>query len=52
VRREKPVKKRLEQFQQCAKFSNWFIEDLTNIMKAKLRGEALQFVNGWKDIFR
>jgi hypothetical protein len=52
MRREKPVKKCLAQFQQCANFSNWFIENLVNIIKAKLCGEALQFVNGWEDLFR
>lgn len=42
----KPVTEFLTQLEQCAQVSNWSKEDLVNILKAKLTGEALQFVNG------
>ncbi|PNF14145.1 hypothetical protein B7P43_G17714 [Cryptotermes secundus] len=42
----KPVTEFLTQLEQCAHVSNWSTEDLVNILKAKLTGEALQFVNG------
>jgi hypothetical protein len=42
----KPVTEFLTQIEQCAKISNWEDGDLVNIVKAKLSGEALQFVNG------
>jgi hypothetical protein len=36
----------LAQVENCAKVSNWSDVDLVNIVKAKLTGEALLFVNG------
>jgi hypothetical protein len=42
----KPVTEFLTQIEQCARVSGWSENDLVNILKAKLTGEALQFVNG------
>jgi hypothetical protein len=36
----------LIQIEQCARVSNWDKDDVVNIIKAKLTGEARQFVNG------
>jgi hypothetical protein len=36
----------LTQIEQCARVSNWDEGDIVNILKAKLTGEARQFVNG------
>jgi hypothetical protein len=36
----------LTETENCAKVSNWSDVDLVNIVKAKLTGEALLFVNG------
>lgn len=41
----KPVREFLTQIEQCARVSNWDEKDVVNIVKAKLTGEALQFVN-------
>jgi hypothetical protein len=40
----------LAQVEQCAKVSCWSSEDQVNIIKAKLGGEALQFVTGRDDL--
>ncbi|XP_023708597.1 uncharacterized protein LOC111865092 [Cryptotermes secundus] len=42
----KPVTEFLAQVEQCARVSNWSEEDVVNIIKAKLTGEARQFVDG------
>lgn len=42
----RPVTEFLTQIEQCARISNWESKDVVNIVKAKLSGEALQFVNG------
>ena len=42
----KPVTEFLTQVEQCARVSNWDQDDVVNIVKAKLSGEARQFVNG------
>ena len=42
----KPVTEFLTQIEQCARLSNWSDEDKVNIVKAKLTGEARQFING------
>jgi hypothetical protein len=42
----KPVLDFLGQVDQCARVSNWSDEDKVNIIKAKLTGSALHFVNG------
>jgi hypothetical protein len=42
----KPVTEFLTQIEQCARVSNWDHDDIVNILKAKLTGEARQFVNG------
>ena len=42
----KPVSEFLAQIEQCARVSNWSERDIVDILKAKLTGEALQFVNG------
>jgi hypothetical protein len=41
----KPVTEFLTQIEQCACVSNWDEEDIVNILKAKLTGNARQFVN-------
>jgi hypothetical protein len=41
----KPVTEFLTQVEQCARVSNWGEDDVVNILKAKLTGEARQFVN-------
>jgi predicted mannosyl-3-phosphoglycerate phosphatase (HAD superfamily) len=42
----KPVTEFLMQIEQCAHVSNWDHDDIVNTLKAKLTGEAWQFVNG------
>ena len=42
----RPVTGYLAQVEQCARLSNWTREDLTDIVRAKLTGEARLFVNG------
>jgi hypothetical protein len=42
----KSVTEFLAQIEQCARVSGWNENDLVNILKAKLTGEALQFLNG------
>jgi hypothetical protein len=42
----KPVTDFLTQIEQCARVSNWNEDDVVNIVKAKLTGEALQFLIG------
>jgi hypothetical protein len=44
--KEKSVTEFLTQIEQCASVSEWSENDLVNILKAKLKGEALQFLNG------
>jgi hypothetical protein len=46
----KPVSDFLAQVDQCARVSNWSEEDKVNIIKAKLTGGALRFVNGRDDL--
>ncbi|PNF25200.1 hypothetical protein B7P43_G17706 [Cryptotermes secundus] len=41
----KPITEFLSQVEQCARVSNWSEEDVVNIIKAKLTGEARQFVS-------
>jgi hypothetical protein len=36
----------LNQVEQCARVSNWDETDLVDIVKAKLTGDAAQFING------
>jgi hypothetical protein len=44
--RAKPVTEFLAQIEQCAHVSGWSQNDLVNILKSKLTGDALLFVNG------
>jgi hypothetical protein len=44
--RAKPVTEFLAQIEQCAHVRGWNQNDLVNILKTKLTGEALLFVNG------
>jgi hypothetical protein len=44
--RAKSVKEFLTQIEQCAPISNWNKDDVVNILKDKLTGEAVQFGNG------
>jgi hypothetical protein len=46
----KSVNEFLTQVEQCARVSNWTSEDQVNIIKAKLCGEALQFLNAREDL--
>ncbi|PNF39365.1 hypothetical protein B7P43_G17748 [Cryptotermes secundus] len=42
----RPVTEFISQVEQCARLSNWSREDLTDIVRAKLIGEARVFING------